>query len=331
MTPLASILLCTFQGEKYLQQQLDSLLTQSYQNFNIYIFDDASTDNTVRIVKKYLSLHTNIYLNINKQQLGFVRNFEHAINMCLNQEKCHYFALCDQDDIWHKDKLFLSMRAMRILEINHPQKAALVHCNLRVVNDKLQEIAPSFFDYKNISLPSNTSVNKVLGYNGIMGNTLLINRHLAKACLPFPKPLKYHDYWISLVNELFGVRTTLAQTLIDYRIHQNNISNNKNITRKSKNWRFVSFSQLPPPFLSDKREYTMQHLLTHYPDLKDDDRLLLIQYQRYLTADMGRIEALHFLFFKQFLKNGWKHKLSVFFRVLIYYPSFFKKKATTDK
>jgi glycosyltransferase involved in cell wall biosynthesis len=317
--PSISILLCTYNGEKFLQAQLDSLLNQSFKTIEILIFDDASDDATPQIIETYSTLHANISLHINPQRLGFIINFEHAITYCLTHSPSDYIALCDQDDIWHPHKLTTSLKALKKLETRYPNFPALVHCDLRLINADNQQIHPSFFASKHLIFPNKKAVSTLLGYNGVMGNTLLINRHLAKICLPFPSQLKYHDYWISLINELFGKRKTIQQPLIDYRIHNKNTSNNRQ--SNPHHWKNNDYTiidkKLAIPFLCDRREPIIHHLLQKYPEISANDRILLLQFHRYLSTDMGRIEAILFLFKNKFLKENWKHKVSVFWRLLI--------------
>ena len=317
--PLISILLCTHNGEQFLQAQLDSLLKQTYINVEILVFDDASRDTTLAILEKYTALHSTVSLFINDQRLGFIANFEQAMTYWLEQRCAHYMALCDQDDQWHPDKLTLSLKALNELEASHPKRPALAHCDLQLINASDQLIHPSFFATKNLHFSEKKSLSKLLGYNGVMGNTLLINRHLAKICLPFPPQLKYHDYWISLVNELFGKRKTIQQPLIDYRIHHKNTSSNRQIKRQG--WKSIfkpaTNKKLAIPFFDDHRAPLIHYLLQKFPNLNEDDRMLLSKFQRYLNADMRRLEALHFLFHNGFLKPSWKHKVSVSFRLLV--------------
>lgn len=314
--PLISIILCTYQGERFLQTQLDSLLKQSYPTVEIHIFDDASTDATQHIIRHYAALHSTISFHINTQRMGFVANFEQAIAYCLKQKTTHYIALCDQDDRWHTDKLSVSIKALTQLEQQYPQRPALVHCDLRLIDAEDQLIHPSFFARKHLHFPNKKAVTTLLGYNGVMGNTLLINRFLANICLPFPPQLTYHDYWISLVNELFGKRKTLQHPLIDYRIHSNNTSNNRQ-KKGGAIYQKIGRKKVELPFFSDQREPLIRYLLENYSDLTATDRALLLQFQRYLTVKMKRWEALLFLFQNGFLKKNGKHKLSVCFRLLI--------------
>ncbi|RZL67923.1 MAG: glycosyltransferase, partial [Pedobacter sp.] len=99
--PLISIALCTYNGEKYIEKQLDSLVSQSYTPIEIVISDDSSTDGTWNILEKYAAVYPFIKLFKSRINLGFTKNFEQAISFCNGD----FIALSDQDDIWDTDKL----------------------------------------------------------------------------------------------------------------------------------------------------------------------------------------------------------------------------------
>ena len=96
-----SIVMATYNGAKFLQAQLDSIAEQSFFPMELVICDDASTDETVKIINAH-SLAPIIKLVINTQNLGVVPSFKKAASLCHSE---NYIAFCDQDDIWHKNKL----------------------------------------------------------------------------------------------------------------------------------------------------------------------------------------------------------------------------------
>lgn len=98
--PLISIAIATYNGEKYLKEQLDSIYAQTYKNIEVVVTDDCSTDKTVEILDKYAKTHGLKYF-VNEKNLGFVKNFEKAMTLC----KGKFVALADQDDIWEKNKI----------------------------------------------------------------------------------------------------------------------------------------------------------------------------------------------------------------------------------
>jgi len=301
-----SIAMCTYQAERFLVPQLDSILAQSHKNFAIYVFDDCSDDATCSIISHYKQVHPNIHLSVNLLRLGFLKNFEQAISMLSGKEG--YIALCDQDDVWHEAKLTLCLQALESLEKKHSQKPALAHSDLRLIDTAGKCTHDSFFDYKQLALPKEKSLAKILGYNGVMGNTLLMNNQLAKLALPFPESLKYHDYWLALVNEAFGVRATLNQQLTDYRIHTDNASENRILIGKTK-----KRPQLP--FMADNRAETLDYLLTNF-ELKKDDKEVVMAFCDYLNLNRNKLSLVILLLRYGFLRNQWRYRLRVFRRLI---------------
>src|SRR4051812_29514296 len=98
--PLVSIIVCTYNGEQFLEEQLQSVVNQTYPNIEITISDDKSTDQTAAILKKYEEKN-NIQVRYNEMNIGFLKNFELAVGMASG----NYIAFCDQDDIWLPNKI----------------------------------------------------------------------------------------------------------------------------------------------------------------------------------------------------------------------------------
>src|SRR5690606_33629827 len=109
-SPLISIALCTYNGEKFLAEQLDSIVNQTYKNIEIIAVDDCSTDRTLTILQKYASKDVRVKVYSNKTNKGYSKNFEYAISLCTGD----YIAVSDQDDIWVSDKLELLINKIRI-------------------------------------------------------------------------------------------------------------------------------------------------------------------------------------------------------------------------
>ena len=307
-----SVILCSYQGERFIAQQIESILSQSYPFVSIHVFDDASEDKTVAIVKEYQQKNSNLHLYINEHNIGYINNFEQA----LKQSKAKYIALCDQDDIWHPDKLLLSMKEMAKLENEQPQTAILVHSDLSLIDTLSKPLHPSFFAKKSLVFPNKKSLSHILGYCGVMGNTIVMNRVLLELALPFPKELKYHDYWFALVNEFFGIRKTINKPLVQYRIHQKNTSNNKNIGIKKlsfSRWFKLDFLL---PFKEDARDKTIRQFIERYT-LDNTDKALLEGYLEYLIFDGHRFKHFIFLLKYNFLHSGFLSRAGVFIRMMI--------------
>lgn len=129
-----AILISTYNGEKYLKEQMDSLLNQTYKNIDIYIRDDSSTDGTIKIIEEYIKNTSNIKL-IKGENLGFVKSF---FELLKEVREADYYAFCDQDDIWMEDKI---ERAVEFLSKLDENKANLYFSNSDYYDGEMNFIA----------------------------------------------------------------------------------------------------------------------------------------------------------------------------------------------
>lgn len=214
-----SIFLATYNGEKYLRSQIDSLLAQVFSSFDIWIHDDCSSDETVTIIREYVQRHPGkvYYLDDGISFGSASANF----NFILQSVKSHYVMFCDQDDIWKKDKISVTYNKMKSTEANHPQLPVLVHSDLEVVNHKLQCIAESFWQYQHIAAGKN-KVNQLLLQNTITGCTVMVNRQLIELAIPIPDSAIMHDWWLALVASEFGCIARINTATMLYRQHKRN-------------------------------------------------------------------------------------------------------------
>jgi len=295
------VILCTYRGEKYIAKQLDSILAQNYPSIEIHVSDDFSDDATPKIIQSYCKKFPNIIFHQNAQNIGFLRNFENS----LLKSKGKYVALCDQDDIWHPDKLTISMNELKKIEKNYPKQPILIHSDLEFIDEKDQLDELSFFNKKGLCFSEEKSLAQILGHCGVMGNTILMNSHLIDKALPFPAKLKYHDYWLALINECYGIRKTILQPLVKYRIHETNTSNN--------NTAIKNVSTLP--FSQDNRLSSIKYLLDHY-QLSKNDEIVIKSFYEYLLFNKNRFSHFMFLFKNNFFKSKISYQLGAFFRIM---------------
>ena len=294
---MVSIGMATYNGEKFLSEQLDSIFNQTFTNFELIICDDNSTDNTIEIIKRYSKQYTNIKLYQNSKRLGFVKNFEKVISLSQGD----YIALSDQDDIWYRDKLKISIENLEKLDINQP---TLFHSDLEVINDKKELISKSFFKMRSYRFPKDKAIDIMVGRCGVMGNSIVFNQALKSIILPFPKDLQVHDYWIALVNELFGKRITYYLPLLKYRIHSYNISNSIEKLNQPKKLN----SNIRLPFHNINRERVLLELLDRYR-LSLDDKEILNSFLDYLLFNRRKIYFLYLIFRYRCQKSS---KLNIF-------------------
>lgn len=214
-----AILLATYNGERYLREQLDSLFSQTFKDWTLYIHDDGSTDNTLEIVKEYQLSHNNIQILGYPSTGGAKNNF---LSMLRHVDADYYF-FCDQDDVWAKDKVEISLTTMQLEERAHPDKPVIVCCDLFVVDEKLHIISNSFFDYQNIHPEYLTTFNELGASNICPGCTMVINRR-SKEAVVFPADkATMHDSWIILCTmRANGIVNCIRKSLVYYRQHGDN-------------------------------------------------------------------------------------------------------------
>lgn len=211
------ILLTTYNGEKYLKEQIDSILSQTYTNFRLLISDDCSKDSTIKILKEYEQKDNRIKVFLQEKNLGYVKNFEFLLTKVENE----IYALSDQDDVWNNDKVEKTYKKLK------EEDADLVFTDLEIVNEKLETINSSFNDYMFLS----RKIKKYYKdyrlqylYNCITGCTLMSKKKYLEKIIPIPMDSKYviHDTWIGLIVALNGKIAYLDEATIKYRQHGNN-------------------------------------------------------------------------------------------------------------
>ena len=211
------ILLTTYNGEKYLKEQIDSILNQTYTNFRLLISDDCSKDSTIKILKEYEQKDNRIKVFLQEKNLGYVKNFEFLLTKVENE----IYALSDQDDVWNNDKVEKTYKKLK------EEDADLVFTDLEIVNEKLKTINSSFNDYMFLS----RKIKKYYKdyrlqylYNCITGCTLMSKKKYLEKIIPIPMDSKYviHDTWIGLIVALNGKIAYLDEVTIKYRQHGNN-------------------------------------------------------------------------------------------------------------
>ncbi|TLT06358.1 glycosyltransferase family 2 protein [Aliarcobacter thereius] len=212
-----SILLSTYNGERYLKEQLDSLFKQTYKDFEIIVRDDISSDKTLEILKSY-----DVKLIESTQNLGAKKSFSTLLKYALENSDSKYFMFCDQDDVWNDDKIEKTLAKMKEFESFYGSELPLlIHTDLEVVDESLKAISSSMWEYEYI-LPKYNSLNRLLIQNTITGCTMLINRELAKKSLDIPENAIMHDWWIGLVASCFGNIGSVNTSTIKYRQHGKN-------------------------------------------------------------------------------------------------------------
>jgi len=204
--PLVSIALCTYNGERYLKEQLDSIVNQSYSNIELIAVDDCSSDSTIKILKEYSQKHTFIKVYSNTENLGYIKNFEKAMQLCNGL----LIALCDQDDIWKSDKIEKQVQAIG--------KNMLIYHDSEFIDQEGNSLNKCMSDIMNLYRGDQPEV--FLFFNCISGHSVLLKKELLEKMLPFPDAY-FHDWWMGYVATNAGSIDYLSEALVKYRQHEN--------------------------------------------------------------------------------------------------------------
>jgi len=205
---MTSVCIATYNGEKYIKEQLESIICQLSDLDEIIISDDYSTDSTVELIKEYLN-YPQIRLYYNNNRKGVVGNFENA----LRQAKGEFIFLADQDDVWLPNKVQKCIALLKIYD--------LVVSDCYVTDSKLNIIHPSFFAIRG----SRSGFLKNLWKNTYLGACIAFRRKLLNYVLPIPKNLPvFHEGWIASLADITGNVYFFSEKLIYYRRHEKNVS-----------------------------------------------------------------------------------------------------------
>lgn len=272
------ILMSTYNGEKYLAEQIDSLLAQKDVNIDIHIRDDGSIDTTVKILRQYESRFDNIKVQTG-ENLGYEKSF-YSLMKTVGDYK--YYAFADQDDVWDENKLACAVEAIKKKETDKP---IIYWCNLRLVDENLNFIrdleAPDDDDFKK----GRYLVDKY-GY----GCTMVFNIVLKDLALQYePKNKISHDNWIGLIGIFLGEYVFDNQTHISYRQHGNNVIGGNNGLIGTWKRRIKVLKRIK----EYSRALVAQEILRGYIDLlSGDDIKLLGLVANYRTSFRNKVSLI---------------------------------------
>lgn len=206
---LVSIALCTYNGERYLREQLDSLLQQDYPRLEVIAVDDASTDATPDILEQYAARDSRLQAHRNPSNLGFRRNFERALGLCSGA----LIAPSDQDDVWAPSKL---SRLQEVLG-----SAMMSYCDSELIDEHGHALGQRISDKFNVA-----SLGDPVAFvfsNCVSGHAMLFRRELLASAFPLPSSL-FHDWWLAYVAASLGRIEYCPEPLVSYRQHETSVT-----------------------------------------------------------------------------------------------------------
>ena len=214
--------MATYNGERYLAEQLDSLLSQTCQDWHLYVHDDGSQDGTVTILNRFASAYPGKMTILDYPSAGGPCNNFLSI---LERVDAPYYMFCDQDDVWLSRKIELSIGELRQMEREHPQQAIAVYTDLQIVDENLAPVSPSMWEHAGIYPQYIRTFADSGGHTAIAtGCTMMFNKQAKVVIGSFPagKALM-HDIWACLcVLKSGGVLKGIEDKTVLYRQHGHN-------------------------------------------------------------------------------------------------------------
>lgn len=297
---MIDILLAAYNGERYISEQIESIINQTYTDWILYIKDDCSTDRTVDIVREYEKKYSEkIKVIVSDKPSGSAK--DNFFSM-LKYSKNNYIMTCDQDDVWLPDKIEVTYNKMRETERENKERPILVHTDLKVVDENLNITSESLFRLQNMN-SFRDKINNLLVQNIVTGCTVMVNRNLLNYIVEIPKNAVMHDWWMALVASSFGKIVFVNLSTVLYRQHGNNSVGAKNtesvsyILRTLRNVYGIKVS------LYDTYVQAEEFLATMDKCLDKIDYFLISKYVQ--VHKVNKVKRVGILLKYKFLKNSY--------------------------
>jgi glycosyltransferase involved in cell wall biosynthesis len=271
---MVDIVIATYNGEKYLREQLDSIINQTYKNIKIYIRDDGSKDNTVNIIKEYVEEYPEkiVYITDNVKCGSAKSNFMQAMKYTSSE----YIMFSDQDDIWLPEKIRHSLIRMKKIENRYgPDIPILVFGSYRPVDEHLNYIKGK--EKKRQEAKYKLNFSNLLVQNYVNGCLMIINRKLAELMGEYNDGILMHDWWAALIAAGAGKINHIDEVMMLYRQHTDNVVGSVDV--KSFKYRI---GKLKDPKTKDASSYYFRQAELLYcrckSNLSEKNRKLLKQF-----------------------------------------------------
>ena len=321
---LVDILVTTYNtNKKYLTDQLNSLINQTYKNIRIYISDDKSTNKSVRkTLEEYEKKDDRIIVFAQNKNLGYNKNFE----FLLKQSTAPYIMFCDHDDIWYRDKVELSLQKIK------QECVDMVYCNARQVDADRETLHEDYFKYKNVPIingkDNEMAITRCIG----IGCSQMITKDVKKKMLPFKNNVIAHDWLAAFIaNQGKGI-ACIEEVLFDYRLHNSNVFGGRNLDQNLNRWKekkgksYKSFLEYRKDVI-DRAYLGGAKMCLQYSEKPKDDKYIKRLIKYYERLKKSRFFNFHYLKYFEFLfgKNLGKKmvkEVAIFHFPLIAYLKF---------
>jgi hypothetical protein len=290
--PVVEILLATYNGARFLPEQVDSALAQDYENIRILARDDGSSDETAELLAQYAARFPSRFRVLPASPGG--GSPKDNFLLLMQSSTADYVCFCDQDDVWLPDKVSRSKQAMDGLERLWGQGVPLlVFTDLRLVDDKLHTIHPSFWSYMGIRPERIHRLPRLLVQGVVTGCTAMLNRALVERAVRMPEDAYMHDRWISWLAAFLGRSAIVSTPTVLYRQHGGNAVGTGNNASDSAPqpprplWQKIRHPRIAPEHLNrweiDQRQ-ARAFLHAHGAELRPAQRALMRGFLRCQTS-----------------------------------------------
>ena len=204
----------------YLEEQVGSIIAQTYTDWKLYIRDDASTDDTGALIKRLAHTDPRIIAMPSSGNLGAKESFM----WMLRNVEADYYMFCDHDDVWLPKKVELTLKRMQEAETEHSGSPVIACTNLKLVDAKLNVFAESYWKFRHYPMSVFNDKYYHLFYNNMPGCTMMLNREAKAVCFPYSEKIVMHDAWFAIAvlwNKGFVVAE--PEPLMLYRQHEHNV------------------------------------------------------------------------------------------------------------
>ena len=225
------ILLTTYNTNiEYLKLQLDSILNQTYKDFNLIISDDCSKNEEVKEVLTEYELKDNrIKVYFQEENLGYTKNFEFV----LSKSTGDYIALCDHDDIWYPNKIEESLRVLKEKDVD------LVYCDAKQIDAEGNILHESYLKYKKMPMQNEKNKKDILSFSRhiAIGCSQFFTKQVKELMLPFTENTIAHDWHSVYIADKLKGYYCIEEPLFEYRIHGNNAFGGRSFKQNMKLWK----------------------------------------------------------------------------------------------
>ena len=257
-----AIIVSTYNGEKYIKEQIESLIKQTYKNIDIYIRDDGSKDYTGSILENYSKKYSNIKL-YKEKNIGVVESFFCCLEKAINN--ADYFAFCDQDDIWHKDKIERAVSKIQSVTSNKP---ILYFTEFNYCDEKMKFNSTSKMNKRGYSF-KNSLVECISS-----GNTMLFDKKMAEIILENrTEDICLHDWWVYMIATSLGIIIYDSEPSLEYRRTGNNVTPGGKGFLKLQLFRIKKF--LFGDYFKNVKKQIKKFKACFYNKLSEDDKKMI--------------------------------------------------------